>query len=130
MKIGVLKEEKVPADKRVPLTPKQCRLLLETYSTLEIFVKSSDIRCFSDQMYRDEGINVVEDLSHCDILLGVKGVPKDSLIPNKTYFYFSHTIKAQPYNRELLIKMIDLKTNPCLEKKDNGYYKKQSTHIT
>jgi len=108
MKIGVLKEEKVPADKRVPLTPKQCRVLLNTYPNLEIAVKSSGIRCFSDEMYIAEGIQVVNDLFDCDVLIGVKEVPKSSLIPNKTYFYFSHTIKEQPYNRELLLKMMEL----------------------
>ena len=108
MKIGVLKEEKVPADKRVPLTPKQCRVLLNTYPMLEIAVKSSGVRCFPDQMYIAEGIQVVHDLSDCDVLIGVKEVPKISLIPNKTYFYFSHTIKEQPYNRELLLKMMEL----------------------
>lgn len=108
MKIGVLKEEKVPADKRVPLTPKQCRLLLNTYPDIEISVKSSAIRCFSDAMYIAEGIDVVDDLNDCDVLIGVKEVPKESLIANKTYLYFSHTIKEQFYNRELLLKMIEL----------------------
>jgi len=108
MKIGVLKEEKVPADKRVPLTPKQCKALLNAYPNLELVVKSSDIRCFSDEMYRNEGIAIVDDVSDCDVLIGVKEVPKSSLIANKTYFYFSHTIKEQPYNRELLLKMMEL----------------------
>jgi len=108
MKIGVLKEEKVPTDKRVPLTPKQCRQLLDTYPDIEISVKSSAIRCFSDAMYIAEGINVVDDLNDCDVLIGVKEVPKESLIANKTYLYFSHTIKEQSYNRGLLLKMMEL----------------------
>jgi alanine dehydrogenase len=111
MKIGVLKEEKVPADKRVPLTPEQCRRLLDTYPDIEISVKSSAIRCFSDAMYIAEGIDVVDDLNDCDVLIGVKEVPKESLIANKTYLYFSHTIKEQFYNRELLLKMIELNIN-------------------
>jgi len=111
MKIGVLKEEKVPSDKRVPLTPKQCRLLLETYPNIEISVKSSAIRCFSDAMYIAEGISIVDDLSDCDVLIGIKEVPKESLIANKTYLYFSHTIKEQSYNRGLLLKMIELNIN-------------------
>ena len=108
MKIGVLKEEKIPTDKRVPLTPKQCRILLDTCPNLEIVVKTSPIRCFTDEMYRAQGINIVDDLSDCDILLGVKEVPEESLLSNKTYFYFSHTIKEQPYNRDLLLKMMNL----------------------
>jgi len=108
MKIGVLKEEKIPTDKRVPLTPKQCRILLDTYPNLDIVVKTSLIRCFTDEMYRAQGIDIVDDLSDCDVLLGVKEVPKEFLLPNKTYFYFSHTIKEQPYNRGLLLKMMNL----------------------
>jgi len=108
MKIGVLKEEKVPADKRAPLTPKQCRQLLDIYPDIDISVKSSAIRCFSDAMYIAEGINVVNDLSDCDVLMGVKEVPIESLIANKTYLYFSHTIKEQFYNRGLLLKMMEL----------------------
>jgi len=108
MKIGVLKEEKIPADKRVPLTPKQCRQLLETYQDIKISVQSSSIRCFSDDMYIAEGITIVDDLSDCDVLIGVKEVPKESLIANKTYLYFSHTIKEQSYNRGLLLKMMEL----------------------
>ena len=108
MKIGVLAEEKALDDKRVPLTPKQCKILLDAYPKLKLSVKSSAIRCFSDEMYIANGIDVVDDLSDCDILIGVKEVPIKSLIADKTYFYFSHTIKAQPYNRELLLKMMEL----------------------
>ena len=71
-------------------------------------MKSSGIRCFADEMYIAEGVQVVNDLSDCDVLIGVKEVPKSSLIPNRTYFYFSHTIKEQPYNRGLLLKMMAL----------------------
>jgi len=108
MKIGLLREEKIPADERVALTPRQCKILKETYPNVELVVMSSSIRCFSDEMYRNEGIAIVDDVSDCDVLMGVKEVPKSSLIPNKTYFYFSHTIKEQPYNRDLLNLMIKL----------------------
>ncbi len=106
MKIGILREEKVPADERTPLTPLQCQRLIKLYPDIEIFVKSSPFRCFSDQEYRDLGLNIVSDLSFCDILLGIKEVPKDNLIPDKTYLYFSHTIKKQKYNRSLLQQMV------------------------
>ncbi len=108
MKIGVLEEEKVPVDKRVPLTPKQCKKILELYPEVELVVKTSSVRCFNDEAYKAEGITIVDDLTDCDVLIGVKEVPKSSLIPNKTYFYFSHTIKEQPYNRDLLLKMMEL----------------------
>ena len=108
MKIGLLKEEKVPVDKRVILTPEQCNRFKLAYPNIELVVQSSKVRCFSDDQYISEQIKVVEDISDCDILFGVKEVMKESLIPNKTYFYFSHTIKKQPYNRDLLVRMIDI----------------------
>ncbi|MAW20763.1 MAG: alanine dehydrogenase [Flavobacteriales bacterium] len=108
MRIGLLKEEKKPADERVVLTPQQCKVFKTIYTNIDLVVMSSDIRCFSDELYRESGVEVVNDLSDCDILLGVKEVPKNLLIPNKKYCYFSHTIKKQEYNRELLLKMIGL----------------------
>tara|TARA_B100001758_G_scaffold247927_1_gene268628 strand:+ start:4982 stop:6184 length:1203 start_codon:yes stop_codon:yes gene_type:complete len=108
MKIGLLKEEKKPADARVVLTPQQCKVFKTIYTDIDLVVMSSDVRCFSDELYRESGVEVVHDLSDCDILLGVKEVPKSLLMPDKTYCYFSHTIKKQEYNRELLLKMISL----------------------
>ena len=107
IKIGILREEKFPPDKRVPLSPKQCRALSDQYSELNLIVQPSDIRCFKDNEYEQEGILLAEDLNQCDIFLGVKEVPKASLIANKTYLFFSHTIKEQPYNRELLKTMVE-----------------------
>ncbi|MDO9037191.1 MAG: alanine dehydrogenase, partial [Lutibacter sp.] len=93
MKIGILKERKNPPDRRVVLSPKKCAELLNIYPQLEIKVESSDSRFFRDEDYKKEGIGVFEDVSDCDVLLGVKEVPVDNLIPNKKYFFFSHTIK-------------------------------------
>lgn len=102
IRIGVIKEGKVPPDFRTPLTPHQCKVLKTMFPHVDVVVQSSPIRTFSDEAYRQEGIEVVEDLSTCDIILGVKEVPIVALIPNKTFLFFSHTIKKQPYNRELL----------------------------
>jgi alanine dehydrogenase len=102
MKIGIIKEEKIPIDKRVPLTPQQCTQLLKLYPSLQIAVQPSSIRAFADAEYRNQNIALQEDLSDCDVLLGVKEVPVQSLLPHKTYLFFSHTYKKQPYNRGLL----------------------------
>lgn len=107
IRIGIIQERKTPPDFRVPLTPKQCAQVVQTYSNVELFVESSPIRCFSDEAYEQEGIAVVDDVSHCDILFGVKEVPIEFLIPNKTYFFFSHTLKKQPYNAKLLRAILD-----------------------
>lgn len=102
MKIGIIKERKNPPDRRVVLTPKECKRLIRKFPQLTINVESSNNRFFTDDDYKNEGINIVDDVSDCDVLLGVKEVPVDYLIPNKKYFFFSHTIKKQPYNRKLL----------------------------
>lgn len=102
MKIGIIKGRKNPPDRRVVLTPKECKRLLKKYSDLKIVVESSKDRFFTDEDYINEGVKVVNDVSDCDVLLGVKEVPVEYLIPNKKYFFFSHTIKKQQHNRKLL----------------------------
>lgn len=101
-KIGILREGKIPHDRRVPFTPEQCRTILNNFPGTNIIVQPSDFRCYSDKEYLAQGINVSEDLSTCDILMGIKEVPVDELIPNKKYLFFSHTIKKQPHNKPLL----------------------------
>ena len=100
--IGLIREGKTPPDKRVPLTPKKCIEAQASFPNLEIVVQSSAVRSYTDQEYRDLGIEVRDDISACDVLMGVKEVPIDQLIPHKTYLFFSHTVKKQPSNRQLL----------------------------
>jgi alanine dehydrogenase len=107
--IGMIKEGKVPSDQRVPLRPEQVLRLLDKPFVENIKIQSDLRRCFSDEEYRKQGLSVVDDVSDCDILMGVKEVPIDQLIPGKTYFFFSHTIKEQVYNRSLLQAVIDKK---------------------
>lgn len=102
MKFGIIKERKNPPDRRVVFSPAALLSLKDQYPQVEFKVESSDIRVFSDEEYTQLGIEVVNDVSDCDVLLGVKEVPVDYLIPNTSYFFFSHTIKKQPYNRALL----------------------------
>jgi len=102
MKLGIIKERKNPPDRRVVLTPSACKKLLKKYKDLTINVESSNDRFFTDEDYKNEGIEVVNDISECDVLLGVKEVPIENLLANKKYFFFSHTIKKQHYNKELL----------------------------
>ena len=106
MKIGLIREGKQPADQRVVMTPSQVRMALDTYNGLEIIVQPSADRCFSDAEYHSAGIQLKEDLSDCDVIIGVKEIPLENLLENKTYFMFSHTIKKQPYNRKLLQEII------------------------
>lgn len=106
MKIGIIKEGKSPVDARVVLKPAQCAFLRNNEGA-DVVVQSSEIRCYPDAEYKEHGVPIVNSVEDCDILLGVKEVPLDELIADKTYFFFSHTIKAQPYNRKLLQKILD-----------------------
>ncbi|NUM49490.1 MAG: alanine dehydrogenase [Flavobacteriales bacterium] len=102
LKIGIIKEGKNPPDERVPLAPIQCKKIMHLFPQIKIYVQESMVRRFKNEDYISEGIEVKTDLSDCDILLGVKEIPLEMLIENKTYFFFSHTIKKQPYNKKLL----------------------------
>lgn len=107
LKIGLIREEKNPPDTRVVLTPDQCAGLQESYPKLEIVIEPSENRCIADEEYINAGMKLQADLSDCDVLLGVKEVPVAKLIPGKTYFFFSHTKKKQPYNRHLMQALIE-----------------------
>jgi saccharopine dehydrogenase (NAD+, L-lysine-forming) len=105
--VGLIKEGKVPSDNRVALTPKQCAWFKANFPHWDILVESSSSRCFSDKEYEREGIKVVTDISEADLLLGIKEVPIAQLIKGKTYLFFSHTKKEQPYNQSLFHAMMD-----------------------
>ncbi|WP_395077765.1 NAD(P)-dependent oxidoreductase [Flavobacterium sp.] len=108
MKFGLITERKNPPDRRVVFSPTELVQLKSQFPTAEIKIESSEIRVFKDEEYLNMGFEVANDISDCDVLIGVKEVPVDYLIPNKKYFFFSHTIKKQSYNRKLLVA--------CLEK--------------
>jgi saccharopine dehydrogenase (NAD+, L-lysine-forming) len=107
MKFGIIRERKNPPDKRVVLSPLACQKVLKSHKKAVLIVEPSPIRAYSDDMYKQLGITVADEMADCDVLLGVKEVPIDALIPNKKYFFFSHTIKKQPYNRDLLQAVLD-----------------------
>ena len=107
MKFGIIKERKNPPDRRVIFSPNELTLLKQKYQQVSVKVETSDIRIFEDAQYINLGIDVVDDVSDCDILFGVKEVPIENLIANKSYFFFSHTIKKQPYNRNLLKAVLE-----------------------
>ena len=107
MKFGIIKERKNPPDRRVVFSPERLVEFKTAFPQAILKVESSDIRIFPDEQYFEKGTEVNHDLNDCDVLIGVKEVPKEALIPNKKYFFFSHTIKKQPYNRELLKTILE-----------------------
>ncbi|MGN6648007.1 MAG: NAD(P)-dependent oxidoreductase [Cytophaga sp.] len=107
IKVGIIREGKVPSDRRVPLLPYQCAGIVAAYPHVKIVVQPSDVRCITNKEYLAAGIPLQEDMSDCDILLGIKEVPIHQLIPDKTYLFFSHTIKLQPHNQKLLQSIVE-----------------------
>lgn len=122
IKIGIIKEGNTPGDNRVALTPEQCRWLLSVKNDISISVQPSNIRCFADDAYERAGARLTDHIEDCDILLGIKEVPVQNLIDNKTYLFFSHTKKKQPQNKillqSILKKNITLIDYECLEHED------------
>ncbi|AWH72926.1 alanine dehydrogenase [Dokdonia sp. Dokd-P16] len=107
MKFAIIKERKNPPDRRVVFSPEKLAEAREQFEDASFVVEASDIRVFPDMAYTINGFDVEEDVSDADVMIGVKEVPMEALVPNKKYFFFSHTIKKQPYNRELLKAMLD-----------------------
>lgn len=117
LKLGIIREGKNPPDKRVPFTPVQTEEIEQRFPHMKVVVQKSPLRCFNDSEYKELDIEVADDVAHCDVLMGIKEVPVDQLVASKTYLFFSHTIKKQPYNKKLLkeilkkkIRLIDYET--------------------
>ena len=122
IRIGLIRETKIPADNRVALIPSQCKWLQKNFPTLKIFAQPSGDRCYSDKEYVMAGVVMTEDLDECDFLFGIKEVRAEKLIPGKKYLLFSHTKKMQPYNQALFREMLDRKITlidyECMEHDD------------
>ena len=122
--IGLIREGKVPSDNRVALTPAQCRWLHKNRPDIRVIVQPSEGRCFPDAEYRAAGVELTEAMEQADILMGIKEVPVNMLIEGKTYLFFSHTKKLQPYNQkmlqEIIAKKITLIDYECLEHEDGA----------
>eukprot|EP00347_Sterkiella_histriomuscorum_P023953 403332813 len=105
--VGIVREIKNKWERRCALTPQEVKILVD--DGIRVFIQSSPNRCYQDEEFLEAGAEIQEDLSSCDVIFGVKEVPIEDLIPNKTYFFFSHTIKAQEYNMPLLDAMLEKK---------------------
>ncbi len=105
MKIGIRKETQYPSEKRAVIAPKHIQEIIN--NSIEVYVEPADQRVFSSEEYLNKGAKISEDLSMCDLILGVKEVPIPDLIPNKPYCFFSHTIKGQNYNMPMLQAILE-----------------------
>jgi saccharopine dehydrogenase (NAD+, L-lysine-forming) len=120
--IGLIREGKIPQDNRVALTPAHCKWLQKNFEDVKVIAQHSPNRCYADVEYERAGVEVKEDLSECNLLLGIKEVPIDMLLDRKTYMFFSHTKKMQPPNQQLFKAILDKKITlidyECLEHDD------------
>jgi saccharopine dehydrogenase (NAD+, L-lysine forming) len=108
-KVGIIREGKIPHDKRVPFTPDQCRIIVKEFPNIDLVIQPSSWRCFSDDEYSAAGITINENIKDCDILMGIKEVPSGQLIDGKKYLFFSHTLKKQPHNQHMFHELIQKK---------------------
>ncbi len=106
--IGIRLEDKNRWERRVPLTPAHAAAIARE-SGLQIMIEPSPTRVFSDDQYRDAGLEVTDDAVRADVLIAVKEIPIKLFRPGGVYMCFSHTIKGQPYNMPLLKRLLDLK---------------------
>ncbi len=104
--IGIRREDKSEWERRVPITPQDAARLQQ--QGIEIIVQSSDIRAFDDQEFAQVSIPVQDDLSPCSVIFGIKEMPEGFFVAGKTYVFFAHVIKGQPYNMSMLRRMLDL----------------------
>jgi saccharopine dehydrogenase (NAD+, L-lysine forming) len=120
--IALIRESKVPADRRVAFTPAQCKWIQQHFPDVKIVVQHSPNRCFSDREYSVAGIEVKDDVRDSDLFFGIKEVNQDLLVPFKTYLFFSHTKKKQGYNQQMfktiLSRQITLIDYECMEHDD------------
>ncbi len=109
MKIGVRHEDKIAWEKRAPITPRHIRELKE--KGIEVVLQPSEKRIFLDKEYRHAGAELRRDISDIDVIFGLKEIPEHELEENKTYVFFSHTIKGQEHNMPMLKRMMELGCN-------------------
>jgi saccharopine dehydrogenase (NAD+, L-lysine forming) len=122
LKIGLIREGKIPQDNRVALTPAQCKWLHMNFNDVQVVAQQSGTRCYTDKEYERAGVEIREDISDCNLLLGIKEVPVAMLLEGNTYMFFSHTKKMQPANQKLFKAILDKKITlidyECLEHED------------
>lgn len=106
-RIGVRREDKSRWERRVPVIPEHAARLQKEHG-IEVWVQPSEIRVFAEEEYIQAGATVQEDLSSCPVIFAVKEIPENFFEPGKTYVFFSHTIKGQPYNMPMLKRMLEL----------------------
>ena len=107
MKIGVRTEDKSQWERRVPLVPEDINALRA--AGIKAVVQAGHQRAFADEEFVQAGVEVQKELSDCDVIIGIKEIPKAKLEAGKVYLFFPHVIKGQPANMPMLRRLMELK---------------------
>jgi len=105
VRIGIREEDSYTWERRVPLIPADVASLRS--HGIDVVVERSAKRAYTDQEYTDAAVPVVEDLSDCPIIVGLKEVPAERVAADTLYVFFSHTIKGQPCNMPMLARLME-----------------------
>lgn len=106
--IGIRHEDKYKMERRVAIIPGHAKKLVSEQG-LKILVQKSPKRVFTHEEFIAAGAEITERLDDAPVILGIKEMPEDFFEEGKTYVFFSHVIKGQPYNMPMLRKMIEKK---------------------
>ena len=98
-------EDKNIWEKRAAITPEDLKLILEETGARS-YIEKSEKRFFKENAYEAAGAQVCEGMEKGDVIFGVKEIPEEKILDNKTYIFFSHTIKGQPSGMPLLKKIM------------------------
>jgi saccharopine dehydrogenase (NAD+, L-lysine-forming) len=105
VRIGIRREDKGQWERRAPIIPRDVRRLIEEHN-LDVWVQPSEFRVFHEDEYAQAGARVVQDISPCPVILGVKEIPPPAIRPDHTYAIFSHVVKGQPHNMPMLRQLL------------------------
>lgn len=103
--LGLRREDKSRWERRAPITPLHVRELVRDLGR-SVVVQPSSWRIFPDEAYREAGAMVAEELSGARVILGVKEIPVDRLVPGRPHLFFAHVVKGQPANMPLLARLL------------------------
>ncbi|KAF9790341.1 Saccharopine dehydrogenase-domain-containing protein [Thelephora terrestris] len=116
--VGIRKEDPSRIwERRAPLTPDAVHHLLNS-TGVDVLIQECERRAFCTSDYVKAGARVHKTLEPAHIVLGIKETPVDQVLTTpaispwtrkpipRTYLMFSHTIKGQPYNMQLLSKFL------------------------
>ncbi len=99
-------EDKNRWERRSTIVPADLKQIIKK-SGVTVYIEKSDKRYFSEQEFIEAGAKPCIGMESGDVIFGVKEIPEEKIIENKTYLFFSHTIKGQKENMSMLKRLMD-----------------------